>query len=61
MSKQNAFVQKALMQEVKRARDKLLREEFADAAQDRLFLQDLNETEQAFESADAEASRMISE
>lgn len=58
---QNAFVQEALTQEVKRARDKLLRDEFAEAAQDRLFLRDLNETEQAFESADAETSRMIPE
>ena len=58
---QNAFVQKALTQEVKKARDKMLRDEFAEAAKDPLFLQDLNETEEAFESADAQTSRMIPE
>ena len=56
---QNAFVQKALMREIRRAKDKLLREEFREAADDPLFLQDLKDTEQAFESADAETARMI--
>jgi hypothetical protein len=49
----------ALEKELRRARDQQLRAEFQEAARDPLFMQDLEETQKAFEAADAETARMI--
>lgn len=40
-------------------REERLRAEFAEAARDPAFLQDVQETMEAFASADAETARMI--
>jgi Arc/MetJ-type ribon-helix-helix transcriptional regulator len=56
---QNVVVREALEKELKRARAHRLCREFLEAAQDPLFLRDLEETEIAFRSADAETVRMI--
>jgi Arc/MetJ-type ribon-helix-helix transcriptional regulator len=56
---QNALVREALEKELRRARDQQLRAEFQEAARDPLFMQDLEETQKAFEAADAETARMI--
>ena len=42
-----------------RIREERLRAEFAEAARDPMFLQDIRDTEDAFASADAETARMI--
>ena len=56
---QSAFVTDALAQKVREVQLARLREELRRAANDPLFLRDVAETEQAFESADGEAARMI--
>jgi Arc/MetJ-type ribon-helix-helix transcriptional regulator len=56
---QNALVRSAIMKELKRVRTEQLRREFHEAAQDPMFLRDIQETEQAFQSADSETARMI--
>ncbi len=56
---QSAFVTEALAQRVRQVQAVKLKEEFRCAAADPLFLRDVEETEQAFLSADAEATRMI--
>jgi Arc/MetJ-type ribon-helix-helix transcriptional regulator len=56
---QNVLVRLALTKELKRARTEQLRREFQEAAQDPLFLQDIKETAQAFESTDSETARMM--
>jgi len=58
-SSQNKLVRAALAKELKRIRVERLRLEFLEAAQDPLFLQDLNETEEAFRTADSQTVRMI--
>jgi len=58
---QSAFMADALAQKVREVQAVRLREEFRCAADDPLFLRDVEETEQAFLAADAEATRMIPE
>ena len=55
----SAFVEDALRQAVKREREKLLAEEFRQAAEDPLFLADVDEVEREFEDADAESGDLI--
>jgi Arc/MetJ-type ribon-helix-helix transcriptional regulator len=57
---QHALVREALETTLQRTRDERLRSEFQAAARDPLFLRDLQETEQAFQSADSETARMMS-
>jgi len=56
---QNMLVRSAIEKELKRIRSEKLRREFAEAASDPLFMEDMGETMQAFASADAETARMI--
>jgi Arc/MetJ-type ribon-helix-helix transcriptional regulator len=58
---QSAFVAEAIAWKVQQARRQQLCEEFRAAAADPLFLRDLEETMQAFRSADGETARMIPE
>jgi len=55
----SSFVEDALRQAVKREREKLLAEEFHQAAKDPLFLADVDEVERGFEDADAESADLI--
>jgi Arc/MetJ-type ribon-helix-helix transcriptional regulator len=56
---QNALIRDAVTRELRRIREDELRREFAEAAKDPLFMQDLRETMEAFASADAESARRI--
>lgn len=56
---QSAFVTDALAQKVRQVHVARLGEEFRRAASDPLFLRDVEEIEEAFRSADGEATRMI--
>ena len=56
---QNSMVREALAHELGRVREKRLSEEFAAAARDPLFIQDIEEIQQAFTNADSETARMI--
>lgn len=56
---QSAFVAEALAWKLQQARQQELRAEFRIAAADPLFLCDLEETMQAFRSADGETAQMI--
>ncbi len=58
---QTAFVEQALLRELKIARAELLRKEFERAAVDHLFLRDIESAMKDFESADAETAEMIPE
>ena len=55
----SAFVERALRAAVKRERERLLAEEFQQAAQDGDFLADIDEIEQDFSAVDAESARLI--
>ena len=55
----NAFVEQALVRELKEMRRLARRAQYQQAAQDPLFMKDVNEVETAFESADAETVRRI--
>lgn len=55
----NAFVERALVKELKELRRKARRAQWEQAAGDSLFLKDLEEVEDAFGSADAETARGI--
>jgi Arc/MetJ-type ribon-helix-helix transcriptional regulator len=56
---QNSMVREALTRELRRIREKRLYDEFVEAANDPLFMQDLEQTQQAFAGADSETARMI--
>ena len=56
---ENVLVREAIERELKRVRSQELRRAFAEAASDPLFMQDIAETMQAFDSSDAETARMI--
>ncbi len=51
----SAFVERALTEEVRRARERVLADAFADAAADSAFLEDVDETMRVFRQADEEA------
>ena len=51
----SAFVERALNEEVRRAREKILADAFADAAADPDFLADIDETMRSFRHVDDEA------
>jgi len=55
----SAFVEHALREAVRRAKEQSLASEYADAALDTLFLADNDDVERDFEHADAESARMI--
>ena len=55
----NAFVEQALIRELKELRRLARRAQCQQAAQDPLFLKDANEAETAFASADAETARRM--
>ena len=52
----SAFVERALSEEVRRAREQALADAFAEAAADPAFLDDVDETMRAFRHADDEAA-----
>lgn len=58
---QNALVREALQHEIKRQREEWIAREYAEAASDPLFLEDMAQTMAAFESSDAQTARMIGE
>ena len=51
----SAFVEEALTDAVKSARERALAEAFADAASDPVFLDDIDRTMEAFRNADSES------
>ena len=53
------FVEQALREAVRKAREQRLEEDFRQAANDPEFLTDLEQVEQDFQYADAEAARLI--
>ncbi len=55
----SAFVERALRDAVRAARERLLAAEFDEAAADPLFLADVEHVERDFESADAESARLM--
>jgi Arc/MetJ-type ribon-helix-helix transcriptional regulator len=55
----SAFVEEALRDALRQARDRLLAAEFEAAANDAQFVRDLSEAEADFHHADAETSRLI--
>jgi Arc/MetJ-type ribon-helix-helix transcriptional regulator len=55
----SAFVERALRAAVRQAKDRLLAAEFEEAAEDPLFLADLDHAESDFEHSDAESARLI--
>lgn len=55
----SAFVEDALREAVRREREKLIAEEFEQAAKDPQFIADINEVEKDFEHADAESTKLI--
>lgn len=55
----NAFVERALIKELKELRRRERRAHLQEAAKDPLFLKDLEEVEEAFKTADAESARRI--
>src|SRR4051794_24656254 len=58
---QNAFVREALGRELRRVREEQLAREYEQAAQDPLFMQDLEECMHDFRFVDAETARMIAD
>jgi hypothetical protein len=52
----NAFVERALRNELRELRRELRRAQWEEASRDPLFLRDIAETAAAFESADSEIS-----
>jgi Arc/MetJ-type ribon-helix-helix transcriptional regulator len=55
----SAFVESALREAVKEVREKLLAEEYEQAARDPDFISDIDGVEQDFAHADAESARLI--
>ncbi len=55
----NALVERALARELAELRRRERAGRWREAAQDPLFMKDLEETEEAFRSADAETARRI--
>lgn len=55
----SAFVEDALREAVRREREKLIAEEFEQAAKDPQFIADIDEVEKDFEHADAESTKLI--
>ena len=55
----SAFVERALRDAVREARDRLLAAELEQAARDPLFIEDLDAVERDFETANAESSSLI--
>jgi len=55
----SAFVEDALKEAVRREREKQLAQEFREAAEDPLFMKDLEDTQKDFEHVDAETARLI--
>jgi Arc/MetJ-type ribon-helix-helix transcriptional regulator len=55
----SAFVENALRAAVRREREKQLAQEFREAAEDPLFMKDLEETQKDFEHVDAETAKLI--
>ena len=53
----SAFVEDALREAVRQEREKLFAREFREAAEDPLFMGDLEETQHAFQDTDAEAEK----
>lgn len=53
----SAFVAEALRERLERLREERLREAFAEAARDPLFLEDVEETMEAFSAADGTVGR----
>ena len=56
---QNAFAREALKRELKRIREEAFEREMQEAAQDPLFMQDLQECMHDFRFVDAETARML--
>ena len=55
----NSFVERAILKELRLARQRALEERWAEAARDPLFRRDIAEVEAAFAAADAETAREI--
>jgi hypothetical protein len=55
----NALVEQALVKELKDIRKQIRQKEWEKAAGDPLFTRDIEDTKNAFESADAETARRI--
>ncbi len=53
----NAFVERALLRELRDVRRQARRRRWEEASRDPLFLRDLEETEAAFRSAEAEVGQ----
>ena len=58
-SSKNAFVEQALLRELRELRKQSRKAQWEEAARDPLFLKDIEEVETAFRSADAETARGI--
>ncbi|MCL5960506.1 MAG: hypothetical protein M1358_14565 [Chloroflexi bacterium] len=59
-SSKNAFVERALLRELKELRRRARRARWEEAAKDPLFRRDIEDVEKGFSSADAESARGIS-
>ena len=55
----NAFVERALLKELKQLRIQARQARWHEAAKDRLLLKDIEDTEAAFAAADAESARGV--
>jgi hypothetical protein len=55
----NALVERALQHELRELRRRTVAAEWAQAAKDPLFLRDVQETQEAFSSVDAEAAELL--
>jgi hypothetical protein len=55
----NALVERALQHELRGVHRRALKAQWAQAAKDPLFLRDVQETQEAFSSADAETDDLI--
>jgi Arc/MetJ-type ribon-helix-helix transcriptional regulator len=55
----SAFVEDALRKAVRREREKLIAEEFQQAAKDPQFIADIDKADKDFDHADAESTKLI--
>lgn len=55
----NALVERALQHELRELRRRAVAAQWVQAAKDPLFLRDVQETQEAFSSADAEAAELL--
>jgi len=55
----NALVERALQRELRELRRRAIAAQWVQAAKDPLFLRDVQETQDAFSSADAEAAEFL--